>query len=222
MASTPILAFVIFIVAFVVSQNAWASKSIPKGTKRLPGPHGRFAKSYCFILFFLLDWVSVVLCDQFFESNLSDGSLPGLPLLGNLLQVPPSHSWLQFKEWADIFGSIYQMNIAGRTHVIVSSEKIANDLLRERGNLYSGREQLPMAAQLLSGNLRPLLLPYNDVWRNGRKLMHALTNSTVAPTYEPAQLLESTRVLYDLCCSPQDYERWFERYAAVSGSKKLL
>src|SRR6266498_3281921 len=119
MASTPILAFVIFIVAFVLSQNAWESKSIPKGTKRLPGPHGRFAKSYCFILFFLLDWVSVVLCDQFFESNLSDGSLPGLPLLGNLLQVPPSHSWLQFKEWADIFGSIYQMNIAGRTHVIV-------------------------------------------------------------------------------------------------------
>jgi hypothetical protein len=48
----------------------------------------------------------------------------------------------------------------GRNIVVVSSEKIANDLLRERGTLYSSREQLPMAAKLMSRNLRPLLLPY--------------------------------------------------------------
>lgn len=43
---------------------------------------------------------------------------------------------------------------------MVSTEKIANDLLRERGNLYSSREQLPMAAKLMGRNLRPLFLPY--------------------------------------------------------------
>lgn len=26
---------------------------------------------------------------------------PGKPLIGNLLDIPPSHSWLKFKEWAD-------------------------------------------------------------------------------------------------------------------------
>jgi cytochrome P450 len=140
--------------------------------------------------------------------------IAGLPLIGNLHQIPPFHSWLQFKAWGDIFGPIYEISIAGRPHIMVSSEKIANDLLRERGNLYSSREQLPMAAQLLSDNLRPLLLPYNDVWRNGRKLMHALANTTIAPSYERVQLLESARVLYDLIRSPGDYERWFERYAA--------
>jgi hypothetical protein len=48
----------------------------------------------------------------------------------------------------------------GRNMVVVSTEKVANDLLRERGTLYSSREQLPMAAQLMSQNLRPLFLPY--------------------------------------------------------------
>lgn len=65
-----------------------------------------------------------------------------------------------FKAWADRYGPIFRLNIMGRNHVVVSTEKIANDLLRERGNLYSSREQLPMAAKLMSKDLRPLLLPY--------------------------------------------------------------
>lgn len=40
MTSTPILAIVIFIVIFALTQQAWASKAAPKGTKRLPGPDG--------------------------------------------------------------------------------------------------------------------------------------------------------------------------------------
>ena len=86
---------------------------------------------------------------------------PGKPIVGNLLDIPPKHSWLQFKKWADRYGPLMRLNIAGREHYIISTEKIANDLLRERGSLYSSREQLPAAAKLLSDDLRPLFLPYN-------------------------------------------------------------
>jgi hypothetical protein len=84
----------------------------------------------------------------------------GKPVVGNLLDIPPQHSWLKFKAWADQYGPIFRLSIFGRNLVVVSTEKVANDLLRERGNLYSSREQLPMAAQLMSRNLRPLFLPY--------------------------------------------------------------
>ena len=87
--------------------------------------------------------------------------LVGKPIVGNLLDIPPYHSWLKFKEWADQYGPIYRLNIAGKNNVIVSTEKIANDLLRERGNIYSSREQFPMAVQLLSDNLRPVFMPYD-------------------------------------------------------------
>jgi hypothetical protein len=65
-----------------------------------------------------------------------------------------------------------RLSLAGRDHYVISTEKIANDLLRERGGIYSSRAEAPASAELLSNNLRPVLLPYNDVWRNGRKFMH--------------------------------------------------
>jgi hypothetical protein len=95
---------------------------------------------------------------------------------------------------------------------MLSSAKIANDLLRELGTIYSSREQLSMTAYLLSNNLRPLFLLYNDLWRSGRKLMHHLTMPSAATSYQPILLEESVRILRDLISRPNDYEKWFERY----------
>ena len=138
----------------------------------------------------------------------------GKPFIGNLPDLPLKHSWLKFKEWSDQYGPLFRLSLAGREHYVVSKEKIANDLLRERGNIYSSREQLPAAAVLLSDGLRPVLLPYDDVWRSGRRLMHHFAMPSAATRYEPTQTMMSTWLLEDLIRSPKDYERWFERYAS--------
>ena len=140
--------------------------------------------------------------------------MPGLPIVGNLLQLPPYHTWLKFKEWADQYGPIYRISLAGTTHVIISSEKIANDLMRERGTLYSDRDQAPMAAKLLSDDLRPLFLPYGETWREFRKLAHQMTMPSAAVTYQPLQEDEALRAVHDLISTPVDYEKIFNRYAA--------
>lgn len=44
--------------------------------------------------------------------------------------------------------------------------------------------------------------------------MHQLTMTTAAVSYEPVQIIESTRMLGDLVKSPKDYENVFERYAS--------
>lgn len=87
--------------------------------------------------------------------------MKGKPLLGNFFDIPPYHSWLKFKQWADIYGPLFQLNLIGRRLVVISTEKVANDLLRERGSFYSSREYLPMASGILSHNMRPLLQPYD-------------------------------------------------------------
>lgn len=138
----------------------------------------------------------------------------GKPLIGNLPDIPPKHSWLKFKEWGDQYGPIFRLNLAGKEHYVVSKEKIANDLLRERGNIYSSREQLPAATVLLSGRLRPVLMPHDEVWTNGRKILHSLAMPSVAAKYEPTQTMLSTWLLEELIRSPKDYERWIERYAS--------
>lgn len=50
--------------------------------------------------------------------------------------------WKKFKEWADIHGPIYQTSMGGQTFIIVSDEKIAEELLIKRGHIYSGRPQI--------------------------------------------------------------------------------
>lgn len=116
--------------------------------------------------------------------------------------------------WADKYGPLFRLRLAGREHYVVSTEKVANDLLRERGNIYSSREQMPAAVQLLGDNLRPLFWPHNDTFRQGRKLMHSLARDKMAESYQPTQILESTRLLYDLIRRPDNYEGWFERYSS--------
>lgn len=138
----------------------------------------------------------------------------GKPLVGNLPDIPPKHSWLKFKEWSDQYGPLFRLNIAGREHYVASTEKVANELLRERGNIYSSREQLPAAVELLSDNLRPLFWPHGDTFRKGRKLMHQLTKESSSATYQPTQILESSRLLYDLIRKPEEYEGWFMRYSS--------
>ncbi|KAB5581284.1 cytochrome P450 [Coniochaeta sp. 2T2.1] len=143
----------------------------------------------------------------------------GYPIIGTLADIAPQHSWLKFKEWADEYGPLFRFRLASQEHVVISTEKVANDLLRERGSHYSSREQTVMAAELLSRNLRPLLLPYNDHWRRVRKLMHRLTMPSAAASYEPAQSLESKRMLRNLLRRPSDYQEIFEQYSGgVPGS----
>ncbi|CAI6027363.1 unnamed protein product [Clonostachys chloroleuca] len=139
---------------------------------------------------------------------------PGKLLVGNLFDIPPYHSWLKFKQWGDTYGPLFRLNLVGRQLVVISTEKVANDLLRERGNLYSSREYLPMASGIVSRNMRPLLLPYNDRWRRGRKLMHQLTMPTAADSYQPVQDYESKRMLSSLIDNPRKYDKWFELYAS--------
>jgi Cytochrome P450 len=117
----------------------------------------------------------------------------GKPIVGNLLDIPLHHSWFKFTAWADQYGPVFKLNIAGGAHIVVSTEKIANELMRERGTLSSSREQFQMAPQLLSDNLCPLFLLYRKLWRNGCKLMHHLTMSSVAISYQAIQKEESIR-----------------------------
>jgi hypothetical protein len=68
--------------------------------------------------------------------------------------------WFKFTEWNRKYGPIYQYKAFGKVNVVIGTEKIANELLRERGEIYSSRENLPMASQLLSDNKKALFLPY--------------------------------------------------------------
>jgi len=64
------------------------------------------------------------------------------PIVGRIHDLPRFSMWLKFKEWADEHGPIYETRAVDQTFVIISDEKIAEELLIKRGHIYSGRPQI--------------------------------------------------------------------------------
>ncbi|KAJ5662652.1 uncharacterized protein N7477_010268 [Penicillium maclennaniae] len=139
---------------------------------------------------------------------------PGLPLLGNLHQIPNDYPWRKFKEWSDIHGPIMEVKLGKGSLIVLSNNDTAKELLERRGQNYSSRPQTYMACEVLSGNLRPLLMPYGDRWRRVRKFIHQMTMPAKALSYQPRQDRESRKLLYDLLQEPEDFARHYYRYAS--------
>lgn len=73
------------------------------------------------------------------------GRFPGpqqFPLIGRVHDLPKKTLWLKFKEWADIYGPIYQTSMMGQKFIVISDEDMAAELLVKKGNIFSGRAQI--------------------------------------------------------------------------------
>ncbi|KAK2603632.1 hypothetical protein QQS21_004213 [Conoideocrella luteorostrata] len=137
---------------------------------------------------------------------------PTLPLIGNLHQMPKTNAHLQFQKWAKEYGPVYSLMLGSKVAIVLSSDVAVKDLLDKRSAIYSGRPELYMGQEIMSGNLRPLFMGNNSIWRMVRKLAHGLLNITVARSYVPYQDLESKVLLMDLLKSPNDFINHVRRY----------
>lgn len=70
-----------------------------------------------------------------------------LPYIGRIHDLPIEYMWLKFKEWADKYGTngFYFTEMLGAKFLVVSDEKIAEELLVKRAKYNSDR---PMVRSL--------------------------------------------------------------------------
>ena len=82
----------------------------------------------------------------------------GLPLIGRVHDIPSKRTWLHFYKWATEYGPIYKHELFGTTHVWISSEEVAKDLLSKQASIFSDRpliKNLPI--NKTGGEYLPLL-----------------------------------------------------------------
>ncbi|EJT97960.1 cytochrome P450 [Dacryopinax primogenitus] len=94
---------------------------------------------------------------------------PGYPVIGNLLDLPKEEDWLRFSEWQKVYGDIVYVTALGKKFLIISSVKIASDLLERRSTYYSGRMKLTFGGELC-GHDRSLALLEGTKHREARKV----------------------------------------------------
>ncbi|KAJ1383699.1 Cytochrome P450 [Sesbania bispinosa] len=105
----------------------------------------------------------------------------GLPIIGNLHQLDNSILYLQLWQLSKLYGPLFSLQLGQRKAIVVSSAKIAKEVLKNNDLVFSNRPML-LAQQKLSYNGSEMIFsPYNDCWREIRKicLVHVLSSKRV-------------------------------------------
>ncbi|KAG8918529.1 hypothetical protein FRC01_001808, partial [Tulasnella sp. 417] len=109
---------------------------------------------------------------------------PGLPLLGNILDMPTSKFVLTYSKWGEKYGPLTWCIVPGQTILIINGFEEAKELLEKRGNIYADRPRLVMVGELVGMANGTPLIPYGPMWRTHRKLLkQALSPEVVKRDY---------------------------------------
>ncbi|KAG2152859.1 cytochrome P450 [Suillus clintonianus] len=120
----------------------------------------------------------------------------GLPLVGNVLDMPQIKPWLIFTEWGKKYGDISHVEVLGQHIMVVNSVKTAMDMLEKKSIVYSDRPVLPMTGELVGWKHALPLLSYGDRFRQYRKNFHRIIGSRAAlGAYNPIEDIETRRFL---------------------------
>ncbi|KAK8066548.1 hypothetical protein PG997_013295 [Apiospora hydei] len=139
-----------------------------------------------------------------------------IPWIGRIHDLPIELMWLKFKEWADVHAvdGLYRTTMLGANFVIVTDEKVAEDLLVRRARTNSDR---PVIRSLFNNKSSMEYLPLmgrNKYWARQRKLTHAyLTEATNAQYYGVIDF-EAKRWLARLIQNPDDFQASLEDMAS--------
>ena len=64
-------------------------------------------------------------------------SHPGIPVLGNTLQIEPTKPRLTFHKWARQYGGVYRVRMIPAGEIVISSWDLIQEILVTNGSSYS-------------------------------------------------------------------------------------
>ncbi|KAH9977447.1 cytochrome P450 monooxygenase [Russula compacta] len=139
---------------------------------------------------------------------------PGLPLIGNLLDIPRKREVLTYNAMADKYGDMVYLSVLNKNIFVISSARILNDLFNQRSANYSDRPHSTMLNKLMGLQWIFAFTSYGNVWRDTRKMFHSQFQESVAPDLRPMQLKSAHDVLRRILASPDDLFRHLHLHVA--------
>ncbi|ORY04567.1 cytochrome P450 [Clohesyomyces aquaticus] len=146
--------------------------------------------------------------------------IPGpaqLPFIGRVHDLPRFYMWHKFKEWSDTYGPIYMTSMMGHKLLVLSEERIADDLLVKRGKIYSDRPamQSVIDSKSTTGTMEYLpLMGKNQYWARQRKWAHSQLMNSAKDDYHGVMDFEVKRLLFKVLETPDDIQSLIEDMAS--------
>ncbi|KAH6905484.1 cytochrome P450 98A3 [Coprinopsis sp. MPI-PUGE-AT-0042] len=131
----------------------------------------------------------------------------GLPLVGNIFQIPSEKPWKVYKEWGKVYGDIIYLEALGQTLLVLNNLEDCLALLEKRGVNYSDRAQ-SMGSKLSVSCLSVWAWGFDDYGprlKEYRRVFHQLLGPKQVPQYRPVMEEEVHLFLQQLLSTPDDF-----------------
>ncbi|KAJ3526568.1 hypothetical protein NMY22_g10111 [Coprinellus aureogranulatus] len=129
----------------------------------------------------------------------------GLPIVGNILQIPQDQPWVGYDELCRKYGDMVHLNALGMQILVVGTLRRALDLLDKRAANYSDRPSLAVLEITKNSEWNFSLMPYGSRWRLLRRTFHSFLSPSLIAQYHPIMHEEIHRFLGKLRDKPQDF-----------------
>ncbi|GLB33469.1 putative cytochrome p450 [Lyophyllum shimeji] len=129
----------------------------------------------------------------------------GLPLIGNVLDMPSEKQWLTFAKWGEQWGDICSVTVLGQPFIILNSAKVATAMLDKKSSIYSDRPVLQMGGNLVGWVNTLVLIPYGDRFRRFRRLFHRVIGTSASmKKFSHVEEFETRKFLRRVLTKPGD------------------
>ncbi|KAL5520727.1 hypothetical protein ACEPAF_2729 [Sanghuangporus sanghuang] len=128
----------------------------------------------------------------------------GLPLVGNIFDMPDSEEWEKAREWGETYGDLVMVKIFGTRYFFVNSYEVALDLFEKRGNIYSTRPFNSML-ELEEWIWFTVMMPYGDEHRKSRQQLHRYFQQNAVSDYHEVQTMCTQKLLLGMLEDPTKY-----------------
>ncbi|TKY63681.1 cytochrome P450 family 71 protein [Spatholobus suberectus] len=106
----------------------------------------------------------------------------GLPIIGNLHQMNNSALNVQLWQLSKKYGSLFSLQLGLRPAIVVSSPKLAKEVMKDHDLEFCGRPKLLGQQKLSYNGLEMIFSPYSVFWREIKKIcvVHVLSSRRVS------------------------------------------
>ncbi|KAK7041957.1 hypothetical protein VNI00_008939 [Paramarasmius palmivorus] len=140
----------------------------------------------------------------------------GLPVVGNIFDLPRSQPWLTYSKWAKEYGPIVHLHVPGQSLIIVNDVDYALDMLDKKGRQYSNRPKFIMGGEIVGWDQGPALIQFSKPWSEFRRILAQFLGSRAKVDASYSRIIrESTlELLREISQTPQDWSLHGRRFAA--------
>ncbi|KAJ2918994.1 hypothetical protein MD484_g1408, partial [Candolleomyces efflorescens] len=128
----------------------------------------------------------------------------GLPILGNLFQLPQAEQWKVYQEWSKQYGDMVYLEAMGQPILILGTLDRTEDLMEKHATMYSDRPTLPVG-QFIDLSHSFAMMNYGADWRHDRRVFHQYLNHHAVVQYHPIMEQEAVNLLRRLTENPEKF-----------------